>query len=172
MRAGVVRVCLVVGLVGGVAGCQTGPKVGEMAPDFMAKTAGGETFRLSEHLSRGPVALCFHPDYEVPGCFPQNRSFQDRFGELQQKQYSIVGVGYETADRKETALPKGSFSYTSILDSDGAIARQYGVAVRDKLDVAGVYLVKRRTYLIGRNGRIESRMDVCESCECSPNLAR
>jgi len=172
MWGGVVRFCLVVGLVVGVAGCQTGPKVGEMAPDFTAKTAGGETFRLSEHLSSGPVALCFHPDYEVPGCFPQNRSFQDRFGGLQQKQYSIVGVGYETADRKETALPKANLSYTSILDSDGVIARQYGVAVCDKLGGAGVYLVKRRTYLIGRDGRIESRMDVCETCERSPNLSQ
>ena len=173
MRAGVVGFCLAVGLVGGVPGCQTGPKVGEMAPDFVAKTASGETFRLSEHLSSGPVALCFHPDYEVPGCFPQNRSFRDRLGGLQQKQYNIVGVGYETADRKETALPKGNLSYTSILDSDGAIARQYGVAVRNKLDAAGVYLVKRRTYLIGRDGCIEScMMDVCQSCKCSPNLAQ
>ena len=172
MRAGVVGFCLAVGLVGGVAGCQTGSKVGEMAPDFLAKTAGGETFRLSEHLSNGPVALCFHPDYEVPGCFMPDRSFRDRLGELQQKHYSIVGVGYETVDREETFATKGNLPYTSILDSDGAIARQYGVAVCSKPDGAGVYLVKRRTYLIGRDGRIESRMDVCESCRCSPNLAQ
>ena len=172
MRAGVVRFCLGVGAMVGLAGCQTGPKVGEMAPDFAAKTAGGETFRLSEHLSGGPVALCFHPDYEVPGCFPPDRFFGGRLGGLHQKSYSIVGVGYETGDRNETSLPKPERSHTSILDSDGAIARQYGVAVRDKLDGAGVYLVKRRTYLIGRDGRIESRMDDCQSCRCSPNLAQ
>jgi peroxiredoxin Q/BCP len=143
-----------------------------MAPDFTAKTAGGETFRLSEHLLSGPVALCFHPDYEVPGCFPANRSFGGRLGGLQQKPYSIVGVGYETGDRNETPLPKTDRSYTPILDSDGAIARQYGVAVRDKLDGAGVYLVKGRVYLIGRDGRIESRMDDCQSCKCSPDLAQ
>jgi len=172
MWDGLVRFCLAVGLVGCVAGCQTGPKVGEVAPDFAARTASGETFRLSEHLSNGPVALCFHPKCEVPGCFTPGGSFRDRLGELQQKHYSIVGVGYETMEREETAPMKGNMSYTSILDADGAIARQYGVAVCKKPDGAGVYLVKRRTYLIGRDGRIESRMDVCQSCRCSPDLAQ
>jgi len=170
MRAGVVRLCFGVGLLFGVAGCQTGPKVGDMAPDFTAKTAGGETFRLSEHLSQGPMALYFHPDYEVPGCFTQDCSFRDRLRGLQEKHYNIVGIGYATMEREETFPTKGSLQYTPVLDPDGAIARQYNVAVRDKPDGAGVYLLKRRTYLIGADGRIESRMNVGPPCKCGPKL--
>ncbi len=172
MRVGVVRFFLVVGPLIGLAGCQTGPKVGEMAPDFAAKTASGETFRLSEHLSKGPLALYFHPDYEVPGCFTRDCSFRDRLRGLQEKHYDIVGIGYATPEREETFPGKGSLQYTPIVDPDGAIARQYGVAVRNKPDGAGVYLLKRRTYLIGEDGRIESRLEVGPPCKCGPKLAQ
>jgi hypothetical protein len=42
------------------AGTAAGLTVGERAPDFALPNQRGETVRLSERLSRGPVALSFY----------------------------------------------------------------------------------------------------------------
>ncbi len=41
--------------------------VGSRAPDFTAKGSDGATYRLSELLARGHVALFFYPGNNTPG---------------------------------------------------------------------------------------------------------
>lgn len=41
--------------------------VGSKAPDFTAKANDGTTYRLSELLARGHVALFFYPGNNTPG---------------------------------------------------------------------------------------------------------
>jgi len=41
--------------------------VGSKAPDFSAKANDGTTYRLSELLARGHVALFFYPGNNTPG---------------------------------------------------------------------------------------------------------
>lgn len=41
--------------------------VGSRAPDFTAKASDGTTYRLSELLARGHVALFFYPGNNTPG---------------------------------------------------------------------------------------------------------
>jgi peroxiredoxin len=41
--------------------------VGSRAPDFTAKASDGTTYRLSDLLARGHVALFFYPGNNTPG---------------------------------------------------------------------------------------------------------
>lgn len=41
--------------------------VGSVAPEFTAPAGDGHTYRLSELLSRGHVALFFYPGNNTPG---------------------------------------------------------------------------------------------------------
>jgi peroxiredoxin len=41
--------------------------IGAMAPDFSATASDGATYRLSELLARGHVALFFYPGNDTPG---------------------------------------------------------------------------------------------------------
>jgi len=41
--------------------------VGSRAPEFSAKANDGTTYRLSEMLARGHVALFFYPGNNTPG---------------------------------------------------------------------------------------------------------
>jgi thioredoxin-dependent peroxiredoxin len=42
-------------------------QVGSRAPDFTAVASDGETYRLSDLLARGHVALFFYPGNNTPG---------------------------------------------------------------------------------------------------------
>ena len=58
-------------------GAAAPPVVGQMAPDFALSTPEGQSFRLSEMTSSGPVVLIVlrgYPGYQCPYC---NRQVQD-----------------------------------------------------------------------------------------------
>jgi thioredoxin-dependent peroxiredoxin len=46
---------------------ETPLRVGTQAPDFGATANDGSTYRLSEMLARGHVALFFYPGNNTPG---------------------------------------------------------------------------------------------------------
>jgi peroxiredoxin Q/BCP len=154
----------------GSFGCQTGPGVGQAAPDFTATTDSGQPFKLSSHLSDKAVALYFHPNYEALGCFTRDCAFRERLRGYQRRNYDIVGVAYDTYEREKTYSARDELSFTRITDPNGIIARQYGVAVRDKPGGQGVYLVKRRAVLIDKDGQIDARLDVGPECACGPKF--
>jgi peroxiredoxin Q/BCP len=43
------------------------PQVGDTAPDFAAADTDGQTYKLSEMVTRGPVILAFFPKAFTPG---------------------------------------------------------------------------------------------------------
>jgi peroxiredoxin len=65
--------------------------LGSPAPDFVAMTTQGHSFRLSEQRGK-IVVLYFFPKAFTPGCTAQTSQFRDAYPELKAMGVEVVGI--------------------------------------------------------------------------------
>ena len=122
-----------------------GIQVGQRAPDFALETITGEPFKLSEQRGK-PVFLNFWATWCGP-CrveMPDMEKLQQNMGD------SILIVGIDIRESLSTVqnfLRDRGFTWTFVLDSNGAVAREYEVAAIPTsifIDARGVIVRKFR----------------------------
>jgi peroxiredoxin Q/BCP len=139
----------------GAGGCQAPPKIGDIAPDFVAKADTGQAFRLSDLRSKSSVVLYFYPGDETPGCTTEACELRDRVKEFQEKGAEIVGVSCNTVESHQAFKGKYELPFTLIADPEGKVARLYGVPLTTP-PAGGTqrYVAKRETFLINKEGTV------------------
>ena len=139
----------------GAAGCQGLPKIGDIAPDFVAKADTGQAFRLSDLRGKSSVVLYFYPGDETPGCTTEACELRDRVKEFHEKGTTIVGVSCNTVESHQAFKAKYGLPFTLIADPEGKVARLYGVPLTTRPEGgAQRYVAKRETFLINAEGRV------------------
>jgi peroxiredoxin Q/BCP len=155
------RVAVFGGVVVMLTGCQQPLQVGAKAPDFSGITDEGKTLKLSELRGEKGVVLYFYPKDETPGCITEACAFRDRLGKLQEKGYTVVGVSCDSVDSHKAFRAKYKLPFNLIADTDGAIARKYGVPMERKmLGAQETLLVDRQTFIINNEGVITDQFKV------------
>ena len=162
---------LLLGLVGAIAIALTAHaalEVGTMAPTFEARASlAGEPFDFSlrEALDKGPVVVYFYPSAYTQGCNIQAHTFAENMDEFTAAGASVIGVSLDNIERLNdfSADPEycaGKLAVAS--DESGAIARSYGLDVRDARegakDTRGVEIgpgfTERTTFIVTSDGKI------------------
>jgi thioredoxin-dependent peroxiredoxin len=127
---------------------------GDPAPDFELRDADGKTWKLSA-LRGQKVILYFYPADDTPGCTTQARDFRDSFSELQAAGYLVLGVSPQGADSHHAFAEKYSINFPLLIDEDHAVAERYGVWGENKF-YKNIFLgIKRSTFVIDEEGRIQ-----------------
>ena len=145
------------------AGCQQPLGVGSVAPDFSGVTDEGKAIKLSDLMGDRGVVLYFYPKGETLGCVTQACAFRDRLGGLHEKGYTVAGISCDSVDSHKAFKAKHELPFTLIADSDGAIARKFGVPVEHKrLGDKPSLLVDRQTFIIDKERRIIQQFKVEE----------
>jgi peroxiredoxin Q/BCP len=122
--------------------------VGSVAPTFTAKNQDGKNVNLTD-FSGKPVLLYFYTKDETPGCTKEACEFRDKYADFKKQGAIVLGVSrQDEKSHKEFSL-KHTLPFDLLVDSDGAIAKAYGIG---KYPVLG--FLKRQSVLIGRNGHI------------------
>ena len=146
--------------------------VGDQAPMFEAKDAGGRKINLQQLLKKGPVVLYFYRGQWCPYCNKQLSQLQDSLHLLTAKGAQVVVISPENQDNigKTTAKTKARFPI--VHDQDFAIMKTYRTAfavppaVVTKYQGFGVDLLAANganaavlpvpaTYIVGRDGKIK-----------------
>ena len=129
---------------------------GDAAPDFELPAQDGQSVRLSEELSRGPVVLFFYPRAMTPGCTKESCHFRDLEAEFAAVGASRLGISADPIERQRQFAEKNGFEFPLLSDSDRAVARQWGVKR------PGPLFNRRATFVIGADGRllVEIRSEV------------
>ena len=120
-------------------------KSGDVAPDFELPDDTGTPRRLNDLLQAGPVVLFFYPAAGTPGCTREACHFRDVASEFAAVGASRVGISTDPVNKQAKFAADHGFDYPLLADSDGAIARAFGV----KRGLLGKLMpVKRTTFVI------------------------
>lgn len=126
------------------------PKVGDVAPDFTVVDVDGKTHALRDLVKKGPVVLAFYPKAFTSGCTAEMESFRDRAGELTGCNAQVLAVSTDDVETQRRFKTELKSPYAFVADPDAKLTTLYDV----KTPV--VSYAKRRTFVIGQDGRIKS----------------
>jgi len=122
---------------------------GDKAPDFTLTDQDGVSRTLSELLTSGPVVLFFYPAAMTKGCTKESCHFRDLGAEFAARGAQRVGISMDDVAKQHEFGERNSLDYPLLADTDGAVARLYGV----KRSLS-MLKVKRSTFVIGTDGKI------------------
>jgi peroxiredoxin Q/BCP len=132
-------------------------KTGNTVADFELPDQTGAPRKLSDLLSNGPVVLFFYPAAMTPGCTKEACHFRDLAGEFAAVGANRVGISVDPVTKQAKFAETQHFDYPLLSDTDGTVARQFGV----KRGLLGKLIpVKRTTFVIDTDRKV---LDVISS---------
>jgi peroxiredoxin Q/BCP len=119
--------------------------MGEVAPDFTARSTDGELVSLSALRGRH-VVLYFFPKAFTPGCTRETIRFRDAQDDIRALGGEVIGVSVDDHETQCDFAQSTGAGFPLIGDADHALSRLYGV-LRPFLK-----LDRRVTFVIDREG--------------------
>jgi peroxiredoxin Q/BCP len=123
-------------------------KTGDPAPDFALPDQDGQTVRLSQLLSTGPVLLYFYPADFTPGCTKEACSIRDMHEDIADVGIRVIGISPQDEGSHTRVRNKHNLPFTLLADKDKSVVKAYGVD--GPLGIG----VRRATFLIDTSGQI------------------
>jgi len=144
---------------------QTGPKKGDIAPMFSAKSHDGSDWTLSDYIGKKNVILYFYPAAMTGGCTAQACSYRDHIADLEKLDAIVVGVSGDDQEALRVFRQAHNLNFTLLSDFSGSIAAMYGVPTGDGGSISRVVgeqefilnrgvTAQRWTFIIGKDGRV------------------
>jgi peroxiredoxin Q/BCP len=124
-------------------------KNGTQAPEFDLADQNGKRHTLKSLLASGPLILYFYPADFTPGCTKEACSFRDLQKDLVAAGLRVVGVSPQDAESHKKFAAKHNLNFPLLADADKQAVKAYDV------DGPLGFGVRRGTYLIGADGRIQ-----------------
>ena len=124
-------------------------KKGTQAPEFNLTGQDGKQHTLQSLLAKGPLILYFYPADFTPGCTKEACTFRDLQHDLVRAGLRVVGVSPQDAESHQKFAARHNLNFTLLADPDKQAVKAYDV------DGPLGFGVRRGTYLIGADGRIQ-----------------
>ncbi|MDE1170728.1 MAG: peroxiredoxin [Verrucomicrobium sp.] len=143
--------------------------VGAHVPPIAAQDADGNRVELGELLRTGMTYLYFFPKAGTPGCILQACDLRDGFARLQEAGIRVIGVSKDSAEAQQRFREKRSLPYLLLPDTDGKVARAFGVPIVFGLALRRSYLI-RDGVVVWRDLHTRVRHQVDDLLAALPNL--
>ena len=124
-------------------------KNGTKAPEFDLEDQTGRRRTLKALLADGPLILYFYPADFTPGCTKEACTFRDLQTDLLKAKLRVVGVSPQSVESHERFAAKHGLEFPLLSDPQKVAVKAY------ELDGPLGFGVRRGTYLIGKDGRIQ-----------------
>ena len=95
-------------------------KVGDIIPNFKAKTQSGEPFELSNYLGK-PIVIYFYPKDNTPGCTTQACTFRDQYQDFQDLGAEVIGISGDSEESHDKFAQKYKLPFILLSDSNKKI---------------------------------------------------
>jgi peroxiredoxin Q/BCP len=128
-------------------------QIGDLAPDFEAKTDSGDSVKLSSYRGQR-VVLYFYPKDDTPGCTTQACGFRDSYAEIEERDAVVLGVSPDGQASHQKFKTKYDLPFTLLVDEDHTVAEQYGVWGEKKMFGKTYMGVLRSHFVIDEAGKI------------------
>ncbi|HWR00216.1 MAG TPA: peroxiredoxin [Candidatus Methylomirabilis sp.] len=124
--------------------------VGDRAPTFTLKNAGGHSVSLKNFRNNKNVILVFYPGDMTPGCAMQLCSIRDDWKKFTGADTAVFGVNHADADSHNKFTKKYGFPFPLLIDPGKKVSARYG-AIKQFFKIR---IIKRTVVGIGKDGRI------------------
>lgn len=124
-------------------------KNGTQAPEFDLEDQDGKRHTLASLLKAGQLLLYFYPADFTPGCTREACTFRDLQKDLVAARLRVVGVSPQDAASHRKFAAKHDLNFPLLADPAKKAVKAYDV------DGPLGFGVRRGTYLIGADGRIQ-----------------
>lgn len=121
--------------------------VGERAPDVTLTLQNGKKLGLRS-LAGQTVVVYFYPKDDTKGCTLEAQGIRDDYTAFEKANVRVFGVSTQNAASHQAFIAKHELPFDLVVDTDGSIARAFGVPLR-----GGV--AARQTFLIDKQGIIK-----------------
>ena len=115
--------------------------VGDAAPRVGARDQNGAEVSLADVYAKGPTLVYFYPKADTPGCTAQACSLRDAFPDFTKEGVNVIGVSGDTVEGQKKFAEKYNLPFTLLADSDGAVAKAFGVP-------AVMGMAKRQSFIV------------------------
>ena len=145
-------------------------KVGDKAPDFMAKDHAGKMVSLKKMTEKGKVVVMFYRGAWCPFCNKYMSQLETALPEFSAKNATVIAITPETDESISKAIEKTKATFSVIYDKDRSIMKNWKVAysmsddMKTKYKGYGLDLEKQQgdwmlpvpaTYIVGKDCKIE-----------------
>lgn len=105
--------------------------IGDPAPTFQSITDQGKIWKSPDHIGDRLLVVFFYPAAMTGGCTAQACNFRDNRTRLTELGAEVVGISGDPVSNLELFRRATNLNFPLLSDSDGAIARLFGVPTRD-----------------------------------------
>lgn len=102
-------------------------EVGADAPAPVAVDQDGARVSFADVYARGITLVYFYPKADTPGCTAEACSLRDSYSDLRASGVQILGVSGDKPAVQNNFREKFKLPFTLIADTDGAVAKAFGV---------------------------------------------
>ena len=134
------------------------PKIGNKAPAFTLHDQNGDKCSLKDYLG-SIVVLYFYPKAMTPGCTVQACGLRDSEKILKKMGVKVLGVSIDAFPRLLKFAHRDKLNFTLLSDEDHAVADKYGVWDLKKFMGREYMGLKRTTFIIDQEGRLQYIME-------------
>ncbi|MGD8533530.1 MAG: peroxiredoxin [Gammaproteobacteria bacterium] len=101
-------------------------KRGDTAPDFALPDQDGNSVRLSDLLTEGPVLLYFYPADFTPGCTKEACDIRDMHEDISDVGIRVIGISPQDENSHTRFRQKHRLPFTLLADTDKSVVRAFG----------------------------------------------
>ncbi len=123
--------------------------VGTPAPAPTAVDQDGKPLAFAEVYKTGTTLVYFYPKADTAGCTAEACSLRDAYADLRQAGLNVIGVSEDKTEAQKKFRDKYKLPFPLIADTDGAVAKAFGVPT-------ALGFAKRQSFLI-KDGKIAWR---------------
>jgi len=120
--------------------------VGAPAPTVTAPDEAGQPVHFADYYSKGVTLVYFYPKADTPGCTKEACNLRDSFEGLKARGLQILGVSEDQPDAQKKFREKYHLPFVLVADSDGTVAKAFGVPTF-------LGFAKRQSFLV-KDGKI------------------
>jgi peroxiredoxin len=126
----------------------TGPRVGDMAPDFTLSSTAGADFVLSSLRGKHNVLLAFFPLAFTSTCTAEVCAFSEDFAKFARADTTVLPISVDSAPTLKEFKAKYAMNVDFLSDFKRDVSRSYGTLHEAK------FYSNRAYFLVDRAGRV------------------
>ena len=129
-------------------------KIGDKLPEVLGTDENGKEITLSQFKGK-KISVYAYPNDNTRGCTAEACSLKDRYEELQEVGYAVIGVSKDSAASHQKFIEKHELPFPLIADTDKSLLQTLGAWGEKTMYGKKVEGTLRTTYLVNEEGVIE-----------------